>query len=139
MKAQPNRPAINVIKDYGELLPIECYPGQLNQVFLNIISNAIDATESFLLKGHIEQAILRIYTGMEQGKAIIRIADNGPGIPKGIYQKIFDPFFTTKPVGKGTGLDLSISYAIVVDHHHGELTCQSPTGKGTEFTISIPM
>lgn len=138
LKAQSNRPAIDIIKDYGELPLIECYPGQLNQVFLNLIGNAIDAMESALLDGHIDHAILRIHTGIESGKAVVRIADNGSGIPKEIYQKIFDPFFTTKPVGKGTGLGLSISYAIVVDHHHGELTCQSTMGKGTEFIIVIP-
>lgn len=138
LKAQPHRPAVTIVKNYGELPPIECYPGQLNQVFLNLISNAIDAMEDSLVAGNIVQPVLHIHTVIEKENAIIHISDNGSGIPKEIDQKIFDPFFTTKPVGKGTGLGLSISYAIVVEHHHGELTCQSTMGKGTEFRIVIP-
>ncbi|MDX2215423.1 MAG: GAF domain-containing protein [Oculatellaceae cyanobacterium bins.114] len=144
---------IQVIKHYGELPAVECYPGQLNQVFMNILVNAIDALEE-----QPEPRIITIKTEFvpddlllqitdkstsaklteDPGLAIIRISDNGPGMSRKTREKLFDPFFTTKPVGKGTGLGLSISYQIVVQKHHGTLNCNSEPGQGTEFIITIP-
>lgn len=135
LKSQANRPEIDVIKDYGQLSLIECYPGQLNQVFLNLMSNAIDAIET----GPISNPTIRITTHLVADSAVITVADNGPGMPDTVRQKIFDPFFTTKPVGSGTGLGLSISYSIIVKRHHGTLECHSTPDEGTEFVISIPI
>ncbi len=137
-KAESHRSEIKVIKDYGQIPKIECYPGQLNQVFLNLISNAIDELESSVIMGKIEDPTIHIRTAIEEKNAVIYIADNGTGMPEETCKKVFDPFFTTKPIGKGTGLGLSISYSIVVEHHGGEINCQSVLGKGTEFTIVIP-
>ena len=137
LKAKSNHPDISVIKEYGELPVIECYPGQLNQVFMNILSNAIDALDDSFI-GH--QGQIRIRTEvLDCNQVVIRISDNGLGIPQEIVSKLFDPFFTTKDVGKGTGLGLSISYQIVVDKHGGELSCQSTVGQGAKFVIKIPI
>ncbi|MEA5569067.1 PAS domain S-box protein [Anabaena sp. UHCC 0399] len=137
LKVKPEHPEILVIKEYGKLPLIECYPGQLNQVFMNIISNAIDALEESFLG---EQAQIYIRTEVMNNNWIsISIADNGMGIDTEIVSKLFDPFFTTKNVGKGTGLGLSISYQIVVDRHRGKLSCHSEPGKGAEFVIEIPI
>ena len=129
------RQEIKVIRDYQNLPKIECYAGQLNQVFLNLIGNAIDALEN------ISDRALTIWISTEatESTAIVKIRDNGQGIPDAVQSKIFDPFFTTKPVGQGTGLGASIAYQIVVGQHHGALTCTSKVGKGTEFTIEIPI
>ncbi|MBO3460752.1 ATP-binding protein [Aetokthonos hydrillicola Thurmond2011] len=136
---------IQVIRNYGNLPLIECYPGQLNQVFMNILINAIDALEEKLEKqGFIvndEPVIptINIFTEiLNNNQIIIRIIDNGPGIDDRIRSKLFDPFFTTKDVGKGTGLGLSISYKIVVELHGGQLECYSTPGLGAEFVIQIP-
>ncbi|MEL6460939.1 MAG: ATP-binding protein [Cyanobacteria bacterium J06621_15] len=128
---------IEIIKNYGNLPLLECLPGQLNQVFMNIISNAIDAFNN----NQSEQLRKIIITTEMKGNdfATIRIADNGSGITDKVKTKLFDPFFTTKPVGKGTGLGLSISYQIIVEKHHGKLWCESEIGKGTEFWIEIPL
>ncbi|WP_265273734.1 ATP-binding protein [Nostoc sp. KVJ3] len=127
---------INIIKEYGDLPQVECYAGLLNQVFMNILANAIDALEESLKhKGNI--CIRTKVT--DENQVIIRISDNGPGIPESLQKQLFDPFFTTKPVGKGTGLGLSISYQIVVEKHGGQLECISTFGKGTEFIIKIPV
>ncbi|HEY9701065.1 MAG TPA: ATP-binding protein, partial [Allocoleopsis sp.] len=134
LKAAGNKGAIEIVKEYGELPLIECYAGQLNQVFMNIISNAIDAIEN-----QPDPRIITIKTEQNQSNIIIRIRDNGPGIPENIKKKLFDPFFTTKPVGKGTGLGLSISYQIVVEKHKGLIQCLSEPGQGAEFYISIPL
>ncbi|MBW4671528.1 MAG: response regulator [Cyanomargarita calcarea GSE-NOS-MK-12-04C] len=137
LKAKSNHPDISVIKEYGKLPLIECYPGQLNQVFMNILSNAIDALDASFI-GH--QGQIRIHTEVvDCNQLVIRISDNGLGIPQEIVSKLFDPFFTTKDVGKGTGLGLSISYQIVVDKHGGELSCHSTLGQGAEFVIKIPI
>ena len=137
LKATPKRQAIEVIKDYGNLPLVECYSGQLNQVFMNLISNGIDAIEESLVN---KQGQIKINTAVESANwIIVKISDNGIGIPEKVKDKLFDPFFTTKPVGKGTGLGLSISYQIVVDRHHGELFCQSEIGEGTQFMIKIPL
>ncbi|MBD1814465.1 PAS domain S-box protein [Microcoleus vaginatus DQ-U2] len=145
LKAKHNHPEIEVIKEYGQLPLVECYAGQLNQVFMNILSNALDALEERDLRRSAEEmreqpSHIRIRTEISPaGKVIIRIADNGPGIPETVGTRLFDPFFTTKPVGKGTGMGLSISYQIVTDRHNGSLKCTSSPGKGTELTIEIPL
>ena len=144
-------PDIDVVKDYGELPPIYCFPDQLNQVFFNLLNNAIDALEEAQEKRNIKNKntdnsknTLRIRTYLHSSldsdnKICISIADNGVGIPEEIQAKIFDPFFTTKPVGKGTGLGLSMSYQIITNLHHGALGCFSTVGQGTEFVISLPL
>ena len=124
---------ITVKRNYADLPTIDCYAGQLNQVFMNIISNAIDALEN------CENPEIEIATRLDKEKAIVTIKDNGMGIPDDVRSRIFDPFFTTKPVGKGTGLGLSISHQIVVDKHCGTLECFSELGRGTEFRITIPI
>ncbi|HSF74303.1 MAG TPA: ATP-binding protein, partial [Microcoleus sp.] len=145
LKAKHNHPEIEVIKEYAQLPLVECYAGQLNQVFMNILSNALDALEERDLRRSAEEmrqkpSNIRIRTEISPaGKVIIRIADNGPGIPETVGTRLFDPFFTTKPVGKGTGMGLSISYQIVTDRHNGSLKCTSSPGQGTELAIEIPL
>ncbi|MBE9005859.1 PAS domain S-box protein [Fortiea sp. LEGE XX443] len=137
LKCKPDHPEIEIIKEYGNLPLVECYPGQLNQVFMNILSNAIDALDEAFIG---EQGEISIYTEViDNNRVAIHISDNGMGIPQHVISKLFDPFFTTKDVGKGTGLGLSISYQIVVDRHGGKLSCNSTLGKGTEFIIEIPV
>lgn len=134
---------IEVIKNYGILVPIECYPAQLNQVFMNLISNAVDALNS---QKEAPKKQIFIQTELERPdpetfhNAVVRIQirDNGPGIPPEIKDKIFDPFFTTKPIGEGTGLGLSISYQII-ENHSGTIEVVSNPGQGTEFIITIPI
>jgi len=131
---------IEVIKDYGSLPKVECYAGQLNQVFMNILANAIDAIAAQPDPRRITiRTVLMDATPQQLASVAIYIADNGAGIPPTILSRLFDPFFTTKPVGKGTGLGLSISYQIVVDKHGGQLTCRSESGQGSEFCIQIPI
>ncbi|MBF2026902.1 MAG: AAA family ATPase [Oscillatoriales cyanobacterium C42_A2020_001] len=142
LKASNQRPAIQIVKEYGPLPPIECYPGQLNQVFMNILANAIDALEeSNQGKSYVELEqtpnIITIRTGLEDNCVRIQVSDNGPGIPEEIRQKLFTPFFTTKPEGKGTGLGLSISYEIITGKHNGTLECLSVPGQGTTFLIEL--
>jgi PAS domain S-box-containing protein len=134
LKAKPHFSGISVFKNYGKLPLVECYPGQLNQVFMNILANAIDALET-----KSEPRNITISTQVKNQLIIISIADNGGGMPKNIKSKIFDPFFTTKAVGKGTGLGLSISHSIIVEKHNGKLECNSELGQGTEFIIEIPV
>jgi len=131
---------IEVCKKYGEIPKIECYAGQLNQVFMNLISNAIDALiESDSQKESAEPPIVSITTlPTDNDQILIKIADNGLGIPHSIQSRLFDPFFTTKAVGKGTGLGLSISYQIIVDKHGGKLWCESAPNDGTTFCIQLP-
>ncbi|HEY9645432.1 MAG TPA: ATP-binding protein, partial [Chroococcidiopsis sp.] len=148
-KPTADNPGIELVKQYGDIPPVECFSGQLNQVFMNIISNAIDALEQTELEtGDRPTQRNRITISTELSildddatipSVVIRIADNGPGVSPDILQQIFDPFFTTKPVGKGTGLGLSISYQIVVERHGGMLRCFSEPGQGTEFWIEIPL
>lgn len=144
LKETPAHPAIKVIKDYGTLPLVECYAGQLNQVFMNVLVNAIDALEDSNAK-RTDQEIqkkpsqITIRTSVIQsGWVEIAIADNGVGIPKEIQPRIFDPFFTTKPTGKGTGMGMSISHQIITEKHGGRLKCVSIESKGTEFMIQIP-
>lgn len=137
LKAKGGRPGIEIVKEYGNLPLVGCYPGPMNQVFMNIFSNAIDALEDG--KRHHPSQI-RIRTKLcDRDDVEIRIADNGPGMPEEVKQRIFDAFFTTKPVGKGTGMGLSISYQIIVEKHKGELQCVSKEGSGTEFILKIPI
>ncbi|MCF2150757.1 PAS domain S-box protein [Desmonostoc muscorum LEGE 12446] len=132
---------ISIVKEYSKLPLIDCYPGQLNQVFMNILTNAIDALEEIKIKGKTtEKPQIIIRTEISDNNfVVIRIIDNGAGIPEEVRTRLFDPFFTTKPVGKGTGLGLSISYQIVVEKHGGILKCTSEPGQGTEFWIQIPI
>ncbi|NEU77727.1 ATP-binding sensor histidine kinase [Nostoc sp. UIC 10630] len=144
LKPQPDSPGIQVIQEYGNLPPVECYPGQLNQVFMNLLANAIDSLEEF--NEHrtyadiaLQPSIITIRTTVEGNLAVIRIADNGSGISENVRSQLFTPFFTTKAVGKGTGLGLSISYQIVTKKHRGKLECLSVLGQGAEFIVSIPL
>ncbi|MGQ9871477.1 sensor histidine kinase [Leptodesmis sp.] len=168
IKPRSGQREIHICKQYGPIRPVECYPGQLNQVFMNILANAVDALEdspqfsdsrssgSPSLKTKIQTALqqtqqMAVLTDQSQPTIWIRtemvgrdqvaitIADNCPGIPEALKHRLFDPFFTTKPVGKGTGLGLSISYQIVKGRHRGSLQCFSAPGLGTEFVITIPV
>ena len=139
LKAHGDRPEIAVHLAYGDLPPVECYAGQLNQVFMNLLSNAIDAVEEQMATAADYTPEITIRTAVVTEERIsITIADNGPGIPLDKQTRIFEPFYTTKPVGKGTGIGLSISYQIISDRHHGTFTCQSTPGEGTAFTLTIP-
>jgi signal transduction histidine kinase len=166
LKPGPGHPGIEIVKQYGALPAVECYVGQLNQVFMNILSNAIDALDQYNQKRSpaaiaANPATITIQTQpldqaspvpssvpssaapysplLKSEMVIIQIRDNGPGIPGEHLSRLFDPFFTTKPVGQGTGLGLSISYQIIVEKHHGILKCFSEPGHGAEFWIEIPI
>ncbi|MBW4565159.1 MAG: amino acid permease [Mojavia pulchra JT2-VF2] len=141
LKDTTKYPSIAVIKEYGNLPLVECYAGQLNQVFMNILVNAIDALEeSFINDQNINTPQIRIKTELIDNKqVIVRIADNGSGMPESVQKRLFDPFFTTKAIGKGTGLGLSISYQIITEKHRGKLHCISLLNQGTEFVIEIPL
>lgn len=133
---------IQVIKHYAQLPKVTCYPGEINQVFMNILSNAIDALEEAKQKGFFmeKEPTITIYTELEGNDFVgVRICDNGVGISEEVKSQIFDPFFSTKPVGRGTGLGLSISYSIVVEAHGGQLNCFSIPGQGAEFKITLPL
>ncbi|WP_413175597.1 ATP-binding protein [Anabaena azotica] len=142
LKAAIDRPVIEIVKDYGKLPLIECYPGQLNQLFMNILSNAIDALEKEMANRetstYTPQIIIHTQI-LDHQWVVIRIIDNGQGMNEEVMQRIYDPFFTTKDVGKGTGLGMAISHQIVVDRHKGLIKCCSQPGKGTEFWIQIPI
>jgi signal transduction histidine kinase len=154
LKAHEGKPEIKVIKDYGTFAPVKCYPGQLSQVFLNILANAIDALEERNLgrsrdeiKANPNFITIRTFLTNESEKnfqdnsishVIISITDNGRGMSEEVRQRVFNYLFTTKAVGKGTGLGLSISRSIVEEKHGGWLTCNSTPGEGTEFIIEIP-
>jgi len=152
---KPEASNIQVVKDYGNIPAVDCYPGQLNQVFMNLLNNAIDtlklkdeqpdiqkdvASTELSFPYNVPTPTIWIQTEIsERNSVLIHIADNGSGISEPIQERIFDPFFTTKPVGEGTGLGLSISYQIVVDKHGGNLFCVSVPGCGTEFVVEIPL
>ncbi len=133
LKATSERKEVKLTKKYDNLPLVECYPGQLNQVFMNLLTNAIDAVEN---SPHPQ---ISISTQLQHNYVEIRVADNGTGVSKETQAKLFDPFFTTKPVGKGTGLGLSISYQIITERHGGKIRCKSKLGKGTEFLVKIPL
>lgn len=164
LKATPSRPEIKVEKIFAHLPEVECYAGQLNQVFMNLLTNAIDALEEDAQENGIWQVVndkpkwirkdekvskILIQTEIltdnqipdmqKCDRLIVKISDNGKGIPEELRNRLFDLFFTTKPVGKGTGLGLSIAYQIVTENHGGKLSFSSELGKGTEFTIEIPL
>ncbi|NJM97571.1 MAG: response regulator [Phormidesmis sp. RL_2_1] len=145
LKATADRPNIEIIRDYGQLPLVDCYPSQLNQVIMNLLVNAVDALDeqnqgrSF---GEIEANpnVIQIITRVADNSRVrLTIIDNGPGIDDEIVSKLFDPFFTTKPMGKGTGLGLAISYQIIVEKHGGQLLCDSTPGQGTKFVIELPI
>lgn len=138
LRQQTKRPEIQVIKEYGQIPSIECYASQLNQVFFNILNNAIDALEDSFYKQDLRNLSIWIYTSIKDTCIMITFSDNGIGIPKEVINKLFDPFFTTKPVGKGTGLGLSVSYQIV-EKHQGKLWCESTPQEGTKFVIELPL
>jgi PAS domain S-box-containing protein len=142
LKNKPDRQTINIIKEYGNLPLVECYPGQLNQVFMNLLSNAIDAVEMEIDKFSrtSKNLTITIRTEVTDNNCVaMRITDSGPGISEDVKLRLFDPFFTTKPIGKGTGLGLAISHSIVVEKHGGQLSCNSVVGEGSEFAIEIPL
>lgn len=135
LKPQAERPEIQIVKDYQKLPLVECYAAQMNQVFMNILNNAIDALEM------VAKPVIKIKASFSEHlqQVHLAIADNGCGIPEEIIPKIFDPFFTTKPVGQGTGMGLAVSYKIIVDQHGGMLECFSKPGAGSEFLITLPV
>jgi signal transduction histidine kinase len=145
LRPKTDHHGIQIIKTYGDLPLVECYAGQLNQVFMNILSNAIDAIEHQHLQ--VSDTSLKSFIGtitiqtemLEQDQVLIQMTDDGPGISPDALQKIFAPFFTTKPASKGTGLGLSISHQIIVEKHGGQLECYSSLGMGTTFQIKIPI
>ena len=139
MKANAERLEIEVIRDFGDLPLVECYPGQLNQVFMNLLTNAINAIEEVSANLNKYGRIVIRTCIIDSRWVKIAIADNGLGMPEHVRQKIFDPFFTTKPIGKGTGMGMSISYQIIVEKHRGKLDCFSTIGEGTELVIHIPV
>jgi two-component system, NtrC family, sensor kinase len=134
-------PEIQVLCDYGNLPDIQCYAGQLNQVFMNVLMNAIDALNDLLKAETVEcDRTIHISTlQIEDQQVEIRIRDTGAGMDDQIQQHLFDPFFTTKPVGQGTGMGLSICYQIITQQHGGQLICESTIGEGSEFVIQIPI
>ncbi|HEY9655896.1 MAG TPA: ATP-binding protein [Crinalium sp.] len=141
LMAKPGQTEIQISKNYGVLPLVQCYAGQLNQVLMNVLANAIDALEVQRSEPQPESpAAIQIQTQCLNDQWVnLRITDNGPGIPKEMQPRLFDPFFTTKPVGQGVGLGLSISYQIVVEKHGGTLQCFSAPGQGTAFVIEIPV
>ncbi|MDZ8260661.1 PAS domain-containing protein [Nostoc sp. ChiQUE01b] len=162
LKAKSGHPEIQVIRDYGNLPAVMCHAGHMNQVFMNLLTNAIDVLEEsyparrrsrreapMSLVNNTEQKTddqrqmtfpqIHIRSLIQEDYVIIRIADNGPGMSEEVRKRLFDPFFTTKPVGKGTGMGLSISYQIVVQKHGGKIQCISAPGEGAEFVVIIPL
>ena len=144
LKANKERPEIEIEKNYEKLPPVNCYPGQLNQVFMNLLANAIDALEegsggrSFEeIKANPHRISLK--TSLEGDRAVVKIADNGVGMSEAVKQRIFEHGFTTKGVGKGTGLGMAIALQIIREKHGGTLTCTSEVGRGTEFCIALPL
>ncbi|WP_197673208.1 sensor histidine kinase [Leptolyngbya sp. O-77] len=127
---------MDVVKQYGDLPLVECCPAQINQVFMNLLSNSIDALLE--VPEDRPKQITICTRQVDENQVCISIADNGPGIPKNIQNKLFDPFFTTKPVGKGTGLGLSICYDIV-KKHQGKICVQSDRPQGAEFQVFLPI
>ncbi|MEH1838450.1 MAG: response regulator [Nostoc sp.] len=153
LRKTADRPAIVVVKNYGNLPLVTCYASELNQVFMHLLNNAIDAIEEGLENGEwgvrkpsstpyslLPTPQICVHTEVTDLNMVkIAIADNGPGIEESLRSRLFDPFFTTKPVGKGSGLGLSISYQIIVQKHRGNITCTSSIGQGAEFAIEIPI
>ncbi|NET43486.1 ATP-binding sensor histidine kinase [Okeania sp. SIO2B3] len=146
LKANQNRPGIETVKNYGDLPKVECYPGQLNQVFMNILANAIDALDEASegknyteIEANNNRITISTKLSTDKNMAVVKIADNGPGMSEQVRSKIFEQGFTTKGVGKGTGLGMAIARQIIVEKHGGTITCRSELEKGTEFIISLPL
>jgi signal transduction histidine kinase len=142
LKGKGDRPHIEVLKSYGALPPLLCYPGQMNQVFMNLLSNAIDALDEAVIQDKLVDQFPKIQITTQtthDQQAVIQIADNGIGISEAVVQRLFEPLFTTKPVGKGTGLGLAIAHQIVVEKHHGTLKVNSQAEQGAAFIIQIPI
>ncbi|MGD1856768.1 MAG: response regulator [Leptolyngbyaceae cyanobacterium] len=145
LRRKDSRPDIQVIKNYGSLPLISCYPGQLNQVFMNLLSNAIEALNErdaarTLAETKADPSIIRVSTAVRDSLLRIQIMDNGPGIPEEVRSQIFNLFFTTKDIGKGTGMGLSISYKIITETHRGKIWCEpGAEQQGTQFCIEIPI
>ena len=142
LKSSDHRPEISILKSYGELPLLPCYPGQINQVFMNLLANAIDALEESALKGKTPDSGLQIQITTQatnDQQIAVCIADNGIGMNELVKQRLFEPLFTTKPVGKGTGLGLAIAHQIVSEKHSGTLEVQSELGRGTQFLIRLPI
>ncbi|WP_138503573.1 AAA family ATPase [Nostoc sp. PA-18-2419] len=144
LKANQNRPGIEIVKDYGKLPLVECFAGQLNQVFMNLLANAIDALEEYNIGRSLDEILanpncitIKTSIAADSNHVLIKIADNGVGMSSEVKQKVFDHLFTTKPVGKGTGFGLAIARQIIVEGHGGLLSCYSEPGEGTEFIIQI--
>jgi light-regulated signal transduction histidine kinase (bacteriophytochrome) len=144
LKATVARPEIQLVQHYGELPLVECYASQINQVFMNILANAIDALENYSVHRSFKEIqeqpnVITIATQLINPDQVrVTISDNGAGMTKAVQGKIFDPFYTTKPIGQGTGLGLAISYQIIVEKHGGRIECMSAPGQGTTFVIDLP-
>ncbi|MEL7357868.1 MAG: AAA family ATPase [Cyanobacteria bacterium J06560_6] len=144
LKANEQRPAVQVVQNYAQLPAVECFPGQLNQVFMNLLANAIDVFDEMAQSSSFAELkdspqIITLTTHLEQNGVTIQIADNGKGMPDSVKERIFDHLFTTKAVGKGTGLGLAIARQIIIDTHGGTLDVTSELGKGSEFSIWLPL
>ncbi|MGB3640116.1 MAG: AAA family ATPase [Rivularia sp. (in: cyanobacteria)] len=146
LKANEKRPAIEIIQEYGQLPPVKCFLGQLNQVFMNIVANAIDALDTISegktfaeIEANPHKITIKTELVTENNAVLIRIKDNGSGMPESVRERIFDNLFTTKGVGKGTGLGLAIAQQIVEETHAGKISCNSTVGEGTEFVIELPI
>ncbi|HBQ98253.1 MULTISPECIES: sensor histidine kinase [unclassified Roseofilum] len=146
LKANEQRPAIKIVKNYGDIPELKCYPGQLNQVFMNILANAIDTLDEKSKNKSFEEIekdpnYITVTTDLSEKKqdVVVRIIDNGMGMPESVKAKIFEQGFTTKKVGKGTGLGMAIACEILTKKHCGKITCSSQLGQGTEFVISLPL
>ena len=144
LKANEHRPEIEIIKNYGALPEIKCFPGQINQVFMNLLANAIDALDECYgdrSSGDSQNSPyqIEIKTEMKDDSVIVRVCDNGAGMSENVKNRIFEQGFTTKPVGKGTGLGMAIARQIVEEKHEGTIVCHSELGRGTDFTISLPL
>jgi signal transduction histidine kinase len=144
LKANEHRPAIEVFTEYGDIPQVECFPGQINQVFMNVLANAIDALDESSVGRSFKEIVanpnqITITTFAAEKQVKIIIADNGIGMSEEVKEHIFDHLFTTKVVNKGTGLGLAIAKQIMIDKHDGQIDCSSMTGKGTKFIISLPI
>ncbi|HLP91546.1 MAG TPA: AAA family ATPase [Nostocaceae cyanobacterium] len=144
LKANAERPSIKIVTEYGDIPPVECFPGQINQVFMNLLANAIDAVEESnqgcdMAEIKARPNCITIRTSAENSHVKIQISDNGVGMSKEVQNKIFNQIFTTKAVGKGTGLGLAIAYQIIVEKHGGQISVESEPGKGTKFTVTLPI
>jgi signal transduction histidine kinase len=139
LKGNELRLAIEVFTDYGDIPLVECFPGQLNQVFMNILANSIDAIDASIAQTPTRPFWIKIQTTAQAGQVSIQISDNGMGMSEETKQRVFDNLFTTKGVGQGTGLGMTIAHQIIVEKHGGKISVESELGKGTEFTIEIPI